>query len=325
MGKSTFALFAVLLFAIEFAYFRLANHYKIVDKPNERSLHQNPTIRGGGVIFPIALVIYFISTGYPSFLFLIGLIAVSVIGFLDDVKSLRSSTRFIVQSMAIGLMIYDLRMLSQYWWISAIIFVVVTGTLNAYNFMDGINGLTAGYSVVIMCCLLYINTYVVQFTETNLIVVFLISLLVFGYFNFRTVAICFAGDVGSMACGFVVIYLLLDLIYTSQNYSYILFLAVYGVDSVLTIVHRLWLRQNIFKPHKMHLYQQLISQLKFSHLQMTMLYMAIQAVICIAVIFNLRQTLNNQYWIGAGTLIFLGLVYIFLKVIVLKASVKNVS
>ncbi len=313
MVKGIFVLFGLILFGIEYVYFRLANQFKIVDKPNERSLHVKPTIRGGGVIFPIAAGIYFVATNYPSFLFLVGLIAVSVIGFLDDIRSLKSLTRFIVQSIAIGLMIYDLEIFSQYWWISVVTFVVVTGTLNAYNFMDGINGLTAGYSAVIMCSLLYINSYVVHFTEANLIVTFLISLLVFGYFNFRRVAICFAGDVGSMACGFFVIYLILDLIYTSHNYVYILFLAVYGVDSVLTIVHRLILKQNIFKPHKLHLYQQLISIAKINHLQMTFIYMVIQSLVCLLVIFIVDQAISTQYWIGLATLLFLGATYLFVK------------
>lgn len=326
MSRGIFVLFGLILFGIEYVYFRLANHYKIVDKPNERSLHLKATIRGGGVIFPIAIAIYFFVFNYPSFPFLLGLISVSVIGFLDDVKSLKSLTRFMVQSLAIGLMIYDLGIFSQYWWISVVTFVVVTGTLNAYNFMDGINGLTAGYSAVIMFCLLYINSYVVHFTETNLIVTFLISLLVFGYFNFRRVAICFAGDVGSMACGFFVIYLILDLIYSSHNYVYILFLAVYGVDSVLTIVHRLILKQNIFKPHKLHLYQQLISIAKFNHLQMTFIYMMIQSLVCLLVIFIASRTILTQYWIGLATLLFLGATYLFVKFKILKAhSSANVS
>jgi UDP-N-acetylmuramyl pentapeptide phosphotransferase/UDP-N-acetylglucosamine-1-phosphate transferase len=326
MSSGIFVFFGLILFGIEYVYFRLANYYKIVDKPNERSLHVKPTIRGGGVIFPIAVAIYFLVFNYPSFSFLLGLVAVSVIGFLDDIKSLKSLTRFIVQSLAIGLMIYDLGIFSQYWWISIITFVVVTGTLNAYNFMDGINGLTAGYSAVIMFCLLYINSYVVHFTETNLIVIFLISLFVFGYFNFRKVAICFAGDVGSMACGFFVIYLILDLIYSSHNYVYILFLAVYGVDSVLTIVHRLILKQNIFKPHKLHLYQQLISIAKFNHLQMTFIYMMIQSLVCLLVIFIASRTILTQYWIGLATLLFLGATYLFVKFKILKAhSSANVS
>ncbi|MFM7850860.1 MAG: hypothetical protein ACKO96_02865, partial [Flammeovirgaceae bacterium] len=230
-----------------------------------------------------------------------------------DIRSLNSLIRFIVQSIAIGLMLYDLEIFSQYWWISVFTFVVVTGTLNAYNFMDGINGLTAGYSAVIMCCLLYINSYVVHFTEANLIVTFLISLLVFGYFNFRRVAVCFAGDVGSMACGFFVIYLILDLIYTSQNYVYILFLAVYGVDSVLTIVHRLILKQNIFKPHKLHLYQQLISIAKVNHLQMTFIYMVIQSLVGLGVIFMVGQASSTQYWIALVILLLLSASYIFVK------------
>jgi UDP-GlcNAc:undecaprenyl-phosphate/decaprenyl-phosphate GlcNAc-1-phosphate transferase len=320
MSEVLFVPFGVLLFLVELGYFRLANYFKILDKPNERSLHLKPIIRGGGIVFPIAVTLYIIFINHSLLLFLAGLIAVSVIGFLDDVRSLSSSFRFLVQSAAIGLMMYSLNISHQNYWWMVITFVIVTGALNAYNFMDGINGLTGGYSLVIASSLFCVNSFVIHFADSNLILTLIISLMVFNYFNFRTKAICFAGDVGSMACGFIIIYLLLDLIHTSQNYIYITFLAVYGVDSVLTIVHRLLLKQNIFKPHRMHLYQELISKIKINHLQMTSIYMTIQMLICVLVISNIKQTLINQYIMGLGTLISLGVIYIFLKIKILKIT-----
>ena len=323
MNALFYFFFTLALVGIELAYFRVAKFYKILDNPNVRSMHQKPTIRGGGIIFPVAMLIYVVYNNNSLAPFLLGLIAVSVIGFLDDIKSLSSLVRFFVQSVAIVSMMISLNSYNQNFWILGITFIIVTGTLNAYNFMDGINGLTGGYSFIITCCLLYVNTFVVHFAEPDLIYTFMVSLLIFNFFNFRPKAICFAGDVGSMASGFIVIYLILDLIYTSQNYNYILFLAVYGVDSVLTIVHRLILKQNIFKPHRMHLYQELISKVKFTHLQMTGIYLIVQLLICSLVIVNLKSTFITQYIIGLLALVVLGLLYIFIKVKILKAPLKG--
>ncbi|HLZ17072.1 MAG TPA: hypothetical protein VKQ08_08525, partial [Cyclobacteriaceae bacterium] len=103
------------------------------------------------------------------------------------------------------------------------------------------------------------------------------------------------------------------LVIASGNFIFVLFLAVYGVDSFLTIVHRLILRQNIFKPHRLHLYQVIVATTGIPHLAMTSIYMTVQTVVSAAVIVQLRGDLTQQYFFGAAILILLALVYILLK------------
>ena len=114
-----------------------------------------------------------------------------------------------------------------------------------------------------------------------MIYVLLLSLLVFNFFNFRRKAKCFAGDVGAISIAFVIIFLLGKLIITSGDFSYIILLAVYGVDSVFTIFHRLILKENIFQAHRIHLFQLLANELKIPHLVVSTIYGLIQTFIVI--------------------------------------------
>src|SRR5690606_36580443 len=86
----------------------------------------------------------------------------------------------------------------------------------------------------------------------------------------------FAGDVGSICIAFWVVFLIGYLIIESGNPVYILFLSVYGVDTVLTIIHRLFLKQNIFEAHRLHFYQILANEQKVSHLVVSTVYAVLQ-------------------------------------------------
>src|SRR5690606_11678532 len=135
-------------------------------------------------------------------------------------------------------------------------FIIIVGVINAYNFMDGIDGITACYSLAIGSLLL-IENYKLNFIHQDLLIFSILGILVFGFFNFRTKAKCFAGDVGSVAIAFIILFALGKLILQTGNFLYILFLVVYGVDSIWTIVRRLYLKENIFEAHRSHLYQYL--------------------------------------------------------------------
>ena len=147
--------------------------------------------------------------------------------------------------------------------------------------MDGINGITGGYSLVILSALAYINAEIVPFVEQSLILIMMCSVLVFNFFNFRKYAKCFAGDVGSVSIAFVILFLIGRLIIKTENISWIILFAVYGVDSVLTIIHRLMLRENISLPHRKHLYQIMANELKIPHTIVSFIYMMIQAIVII--------------------------------------------
>ena len=178
-------------------------------------------------------------------------------------------------------------------WGIAFTYVVAIGVLNAYNFMDGINGITGLYTLVVMAFLWLADRYVQHFVDVDLIIYPIIASLVFLFFNFRKNAKCFAGDVGSIGIAFWIIFLLLKLIMATGSVTWILFLAVYGIDTVCTIVHRLYLKQNIFKAHRMHFYQVLSNEYGIQHRIVSILYAGMQAIVCLTVILNFLAGANS--------------------------------
>ena len=183
--------------------------------------------------------------------------------------------------MAMGLMFYEWNLFSLPWYFSLVALIGCTGIINAYNFMDGINGITGGYSLVVTAVLWYINSYQITFIDTDFIYALLIAILVFNFFNFRTKAKCFAGDVGAISIAFILIFLLGKLILQTTDFSYIVLLVVYGVDTVLTIIHRLILKENIFKAHRKHAFQIMANELKIPHVWVSTFYALLQLIIAI--------------------------------------------
>ena len=296
----------VALFALELVYFQIADRFNIIDKPNHRSSHTSVTIRGGGIIFSLAAMISFFCFGFAFPYFILGLVLISLISFLDDIFTLNNKVRLSIHLIAVLLMFYQWGLfgLAWYWIPFALIFVI--GTINAYNFMDGINGITGGYSLMAVATLYYINEKVISFTSSDLLITIALSLLVFNFFNFRKKAKCFAGDVGSVSIAFIIVFLIGQLIIETENFNYILLLLFYGLDAVSTIAFRLIRKENIFEAHRSHFYQYLANQLKWNHLIVSGLYMLIQLLINLLLIF----LVGNHLWsalllLGASGFLFL--------------------
>lgn len=302
-----YLLIFILLFLAELLYFRLADTFNIIDKPNERSSHTRITLRGGGVIFYFGALLYFLTSGMEYPWFMLGLTLISLISFTDDVCSVSQKMRLVFHFSAMGLLFYQWGLFSLPWWTVVVALVVCTGIINAYNFMDGINGITGGYSLVVLGALGYINQVIVPFVDAELIYTMLIAVLVFNFFNFRKRAKCFAGDVGSVSIVFVVLFLLGKLILVTQDFGWIILLAVYGVDSVLTIIHRLLLHENILEAHRKHAYQLMANELKMPHLLVSGLYMVLQAGIVIGYI----GLFEWRYVYLAGVICGLSLIYVW--------------
>ena len=219
-------------------------------------------------------------------------------------------TRLLFHFSAMALMFYQWGLFSLSWWWIVIALIVCTGIINAYNFMDGINGITGGYSLVILAALAYINKEVVTFVEADFIYTVICSVLVFCFFNFRKKAKCFAGDVGSVSIAFILLFLIGRLIVQTGDFSWIVLLSVYGVDSVLTIIHRLMLHENIGLPHRKHLYQIMANELKVPHMIVSSIYMGVQTAIIVGYI----MCLNYGYWYLLCIVLLLCLIYIcFMK------------
>ena len=305
----------VLLFLAELFYFRIADKCNIIDKPNERSSHTRITLRGGGIIFYFGVLTYFLTSHFEYPWFMLALTLITFISFVDDIRSTSQVLRLVFHFSAMALMFYQWGLFSLPWWTLLVALIVCTGIINAYNFMDGINGITGGYSLVVLVALAYINEAVVPFVEQGFILTVLCSVVVFNFFNFRKRAKCFAGDVGSVCIAFVLLFFIGKLVIRTEDFSWIILLAVYGVDSVLTIIHRLMLHENIGLPHRKHLYQIMANELKIPHMVVSSVYMLVQALVIIGyLLFQNNDYQNNGYWYMGGTILLLSVIYIlFMK------------
>lgn len=287
-----YLLILVVLFALELFYFKVADKYNIIDKPNHRSAHTEITLRGGGIVFWFASLLYLIQHFQDSIYFFVGITIMSLVSFWDDIQSLRNKTRLAVHFTAITLVFYSLNLfelLPVYIVVMAYVFFI--GTINAYNFMDGINGITGLYTLVVFLFFWLMNERM-HFIDADFLIYPVIGSLVFLFFNFRKRAKCFAGDIGSIAIAFWVVYVLLQLMLKTESLIWVLFLAVYGVDAVCTIMHRLYLKQNIFEAHRLHFYQILSNEYKIDHRLVATLYAVLQLIVSLVVV-NLVGVFSN--------------------------------
>lgn len=311
----------VTLFLLELVYFKIADRYNIIDKPNERSSHTRITLRGGGIIFYIGALIYFFVSGFEYPLFFLGLTLMTLVSFADDVMTLSNKIRLLVHFTSVLLMAYELQIFTFPWYYLLISFIIIVGVINAYNFMDGINGITAGYSLAVGTLLLIVNKDV-RYIDQDLLIYTLLGVIVFAFFNFRTKAKCFAGDVGSVSIAFILLFALGALILKTGNFIYILFLTIYGIDSVWTIVRRLLRRENIFEAHRSHLYQYLGNEAGINKLLISGLYSVLQLVIGLAVIYIKDEAFTIQLVFSITILVVLSFLYIIFKTYIINKYVK---
>lgn len=314
----------LLLSALILVYFKIADKYNIVDKPNERSSHTEITLRGGGIIIWFAALIYFLLHIKTNYLFFTGITLISFISFYDDIKSLPSRVRALVQLISVAIIFFDLALYSVFpWWGIVLAFIISVGIINAYNFMDGINGITGLYSIIVFGSFLYVNNYIIAFTDSNFLVFPIIACAIFLFFNYRKKAKCFAGDIGSISIAFWIIYLLVKLVIVTDNITWLLFLAVYGVDSICTILHRLYLKQNIFKPHRLHFYQILSNECKIDHRIVSLLYAIIQGVVSFVIIMLYSRDYSVNIVVALIILLPLLLIYAAKFILIKNGSVYN--
>jgi UDP-GlcNAc:undecaprenyl-phosphate GlcNAc-1-phosphate transferase len=317
----TFIIALIGFFILELFYFRIADHYNIIDKPNERSSHKHHTLRGGGIIFPLSLVLGVFIFQPHQYALALGVLAIATVSFLDDLITLSNKLRIGVHFLAVALIIFQIytnqNLLPEYSFINTssflffiVVFIIIIGIINAYNFMDGINGITVLYSLVTIGSLFYIEQYLqIYLLEQEIWIMLIASILVFGFFNIRKVAKAFAGDVGSISMALIICFLILHLILQTENLKWILLLGVYGLDSVATIVCRLIRRENIFKAHRSHFYQYLANERNWSHLMVALAYALIQLVLNLIILFS------NNYAVILVGFILIVLFYIFLRII----------
>ena len=307
----TYGIIAAILLAAELCYFKIADHFNIIDKPNERSSHSTIVLRGGGIIFTIAMIVWVGLQGVcgdwgvvVDYLpFFIGLVIIAGVSFIDDIHSLPDSVRLVAQFLSMALMFWNLFgvqdswfMIQDWYWKVIIVLaalIVFVGATNIINFMDGINGITAGYSFAVLLPLFLLNNkFEEPFVLNSLLGCAILGVLVFSWFNFRPKgkAKCFAGDVGSVGIGFIMLFAIGRLIIHTGDVAWLAFLMVYGVDGCLTIIHRIMLHENLGEAHRKHAYQIMANELGMSHVVVSCIYMVLQLVISLVMVYWIPNT-----------------------------------
>lgn len=315
-------IFALLLVA-ELVYFKIADKYNIIDKPNERSSHSSIVLRGGGIIFSLSMLVWFAVTSVTGewttiteyVPFLVGLLLVAGVSFWDDVQSLPDSVRLIVQFIAMGLMFWSMDIMHwDMWWIVLVALIVCVGATNVINFMDGINGITAGYALAVLAPLVLVNNKL-AFIDSSFLIVAILGVLVFCLFNFRSKgkAKCFAGDVGSISIAFIMLFAIGKLVVQTQDVTYLIFLLVYGIDGCLTICHRILLHENLGEAHRKHAYQLMANELKIGHVKVSILYMSLQLAVSFGFIYLCPDSVIAHWIYLLVTLAVLAVAYVLFK------------
>lgn len=309
------ATIATILFSLKL-YFPFAEKRGMLAGVNHRSSHTKPVITGAGFIFYISYIFYVISFIFstwdvPWALF-IGISMLAVVSFIDDLKDLWFFIRLVVQILAVCLMLYQiyiefsmepLAMNASILIILAIVGMIFSvGFVNLYNFMDGLNGMMAGITISALSIFALIDFFIVDFVDDALLIYTAIPTLVFAFFNARRQAICFAGDVGAIVLGFVMVYMLLSLLMQTGNIVYIFIFASVYLEAAMTVIQRLLAGQNIFKPHRIHLFQLLCNEHKHHHVKISGFYALNQLVFGAIIVtmnyYDVNDLIQNLTVIG---------------------------
>ncbi len=310
----------LLFLVIELLYFKIADQYNIIDKPNSRSSHTSITLRGGGIIFPIAIVFAFLMD-YVSWSVMLAVVLVAIVSFIDDIKPLSQLPRFLSHLIAAVLIFYELNLFLMPLWLLPILFVLLIAWVNAFNFMDGINGITVLYALtaIVSFALLPLNQ-----SQLPLLISMGLSCVVFGFFNVRKKAKTFAGDVGSISMALFLGYFMMRTIINSGQLAYLLFFSVYGTDAAITILNRIRNKENIFQPHRSHLYQYLANEMRFSHVLVSSIYTGIQLLINVFLIYMASKG-ELTLLFAVVVLLFLVFIYLLVRSLIIKKINNSIS
>lgn len=302
----------IFLFALEFFYLKVANRFNIIDKPNERSSHTKVTIRGAGIIFYVTAIIYFINNDFEYPWFFLGLTLLTYISFLDDIRGVHPTARLTVHFASVLLLVYEFGIFNYPWYYLVLAFVFTIGVINAYNFMDGINGMTAFCTLIMGGLLVYVNTKI-NYIEQDFLIYTLLGVIVFGFFNFRKKAACFAGDVGPAVLSFMLLFALGKLILKTGDFTYILFLGVYGIEIGWSVARRVYQGYHIFEPHRTFLLHMLSNEVGHSSLLVSTVYGLVQLVLGASVIYIVQFDASVQWSFAIATLSGLSAFYLIIK------------
>ena len=329
-----FILFTILSYLGVSLIRRYAEKRELLDRPNERSSHTVPTLRGGG----LAIVVLVAGTGLWSALetgldrgliYILGGLIIAWLGWRDDLHSLSPHLRFVVQGIVAAISIYGLGYFKvvtipmvgelQLGVIGILItFLWIIGLTNAYNFMDGVDGMAGGVALSAGLGWMWLASNMYNgFAFWIALAIAACSLGFLGH-NWSPARI-FMGDVGSTFLGYS--FAVLPLLASDQGGDALLLgtLLMWTIimDAGVTFIGRLIKRENVFAAHRSHLYQRFVSA-GYKHATISSLYIVLTLL---AGILSYEWSQGHQI---APTLIFLGLPLIWILLSFYARRLRNV-
>lgn len=267
------------------------------DVPVERSSHQRPTPRGGGVaivvpvVFSMVFILNMIQSTWDAFLSTLPFILLALLGFYDDKFEIKAKLKLFIMLMAIAPFAFvlppymQLSIMTKVYTIETYyllipFFLGAAWLINLTNFMDGINGI-ATVELLFLCVATLVLRQQLRLSEPQIVMIAVMASACIGFlpFNFPTAKV-FLGDVGSLFMGGFVVWLAIIFAYKHVNglWAFLTLFAVFWVDASVTLVRRLVRRQNLFAAHRDHAYQHLANTLLKSHTKTTLLTLAINVL-----------------------------------------------
>ena len=250
----------------------------------------------------------------------LAVVLVAIVSFIDDIKPLSQLPRFASHVVAVVLVFYDLHLFYEVLWLLPVVFILMIGWVNAFNFMDGINGITVLYALSAIVSFSFLS---IHQSSLPLLITMGLSCMVFGLFNVRKKAKTFAGDVGSISMALFLGYFMIKTIIDSGQLGYILFFSVYGIDAIITIINRLLKKENIFQPHRSHLYQYLANEMGYSHILISFIYAGLQLGINALVIYADTKGYLSLFFTAAFLSVLTVIYLLIRKLIIHKMVLKN--
>lgn len=283
---------------------------KILDIPTSRSNHKSATLRGGGIAIAsticIAYILYYIYTRDTNLLYVFfGLLIISSVSFIDDLKNLSIKTRIIFQGLSIFILLLPVELANFLFYI--IIFLFFFIFINFYNFMDGIDGLDTSEAIHISFSV-FILSFIIPNIPTEIKIISLTTCaacLGFIKFNWHPAKI-FLGDVGSISLGFICAWMLFNLFYYQGSWAATLIIPmVFLADSGITLLKRIIAGKKIWQAHSEHFYQRAVRNGQ-SHARVTK-----KIIYCNLALFVLSITSLTYPILSFGTaaLLVVGLLY----------------
>ncbi len=237
-----------------------------LDNPNYRSLHQIPKPSGGGLVF---VILGSIGAWYLNFLVPLFCVPLSIVGLVDDRFNISRKIRYLFQFSTVVVLInisplkIEVENIVIELFLQIILIIFLTAIINFTNFMDGIDGLVAGSMTV------YFSLFVFLLNPSLLPLI--ASLIAFLIFNWNPAKV-FMGDVGSTFLGALFAGLLLQFPSWIDSLKFLIIASPLFLDALFCILRRIFERENIFRPHRKHLYQRLIGQKGLTHAKVSIIY-----------------------------------------------------